>query len=82
MEEVAAFDDVKRILREYFSVPEEEITLDARLVDLGLDSLDVVELTMEVEDLYNVQIPNDEYMPWERVQNVVNHIVLHKLKKG
>lgn len=28
--------------------------------DLGMDSLDVVELIIEVEKLYNIQIPDDE----------------------
>jgi acyl carrier protein len=38
-----------------------EFGLDSKLVDIGLDSLDVVEIVFEIEDKYRIQLPqNDE----------------------
>ncbi len=38
-----------------------EFGLDSKLVDVGLDSLDVVEIVFEIEDKYGIQLPqNDE----------------------
>jgi len=35
------------------------LTREDRLVDLGLDSLDVVEVQLALEDKYNVDIPDN-----------------------
>ena len=40
--------------------------------DLGLDSLDVVELLMELEKKYKIRIPDDELERVVTVQDVVN----------
>lgn len=52
------------------------MTLDAHFVnDLGLDSLDQVEITMAVEDEFNIEIPDKEadeiYTPRQAVEVVL-----------
>jgi len=38
-----------------------EFGLDSKLAEIGLDSLDVVEVVFEIEDKYHIQLPqNDE----------------------
>ena len=38
-----------------------EFSLDSKLVEIGLDSLDVIEIVFEIEDKYAIQLPqNDE----------------------
>lgn len=38
-----------------------EFGLDSQLMEIGLDSLDVVEIVFEIEDKYRIQLPkNDE----------------------
>ena len=38
-----------------------EFSLDSKLVEIGLDSLDVIEIVFEIEDKYGIQLPqNDE----------------------
>ena len=38
-----------------------EFDLDSKLTEIGLDSLDVVEIVFEIEDKYQIQLPqNDE----------------------
>ena len=51
---------VKSIIVEKFGVAESEVTMEASFTnDLGADSLDTVELIMEIEDEFGVSIPDD-----------------------
>ena len=45
-------EEIKNILEWKCGVPEEYITANASWDYLGIDSLDIVELTMEVEKVY------------------------------
>ena len=51
---------VKAIIVEKFGVSESEVTNEASFTnDLGADSLDTVELIMEIEDEFGISIPDD-----------------------
>lgn len=57
MSEIA--DRVREIIAEQLMVDLEEITDEASFVnDLGADSLDTVELIMEFEDEFGIEIPD------------------------
>ncbi|MBQ5663204.1 MAG: acyl carrier protein, partial [Bacteroidaceae bacterium] len=48
------------IIVEKFGVAESEVTMEASFTnDLGADSLDTVELIMEIEDEFGISIPDD-----------------------
>jgi acyl carrier protein len=49
-----------RILTGTFGVPDAEVTPQATFESLGLDSLDVVELTLVVEEELGVKIEDEE----------------------
>tara|TARA_B100001094_G_C17471280_1_gene457455 strand:- start:206 stop:436 length:231 start_codon:yes stop_codon:yes gene_type:complete len=52
---------VKAIIVDKLGVSETEVTLTASFTDdLGADSLDTVELIMEFEKEFNIQIPDDK----------------------
>lgn len=52
---------VKAIIIEKFGVSESEVTSDANFTnDLGADSLDRVELVMNIEDEFGISIPEDQ----------------------
>lgn len=56
------------ILVEQLGVTPEQLTANARIQeDLGADSLTVMEITMAVEDRFNLSIPDEQ---WERVRTV------------
>ena len=37
-----------------------EFALDSKLADIGLDSLDVVEMVFEIEDKFSIQLPQSD----------------------
>ena len=52
---------VKAIIVDKLGVDESEVTNEASFTnDLGADSLDTVELIMELEKEFNIQIPDDQ----------------------
>ena len=53
------FDKVQALLTKKFSVPAENIRLDSTLESLGLDSLDLIEALFEIEDEFNIRLPQD-----------------------
>jgi acyl carrier protein len=61
------YDDIKNLLVSTFKVPPGEIHPDATLEDLGLDSLDVVELAAVLKDRLGVQVSEDELADLMRV---------------
>lgn len=52
-------DRVRKVLLDYVKNPETEITLDAAFVDLGLDSLDGLEMMFDLESEFDVAIPDE-----------------------
>ena len=59
MSEISA--KVKAIIVEKLVIDESEVTDDSNFMsDLGADSLDTVELIMEFEKEFDLQIPDDE----------------------
>lgn len=67
-------DQVRTVLIEQLGVDESEITLEALLEDdLAADAIDQVEITMALEQLYNIGIP-DELA--ERVKTVADLVAL------
>ena len=54
-------NSVKAIIVDKLGVSEAEVTLEASFTnDLGADSLDTVELIMEFEKEFDIQIPDDQ----------------------
>ena len=54
-------DQVKQILVQQLGVDEGQVTPEASFQDdLDADSLDLVELIMELEDQFGVKIPDEE----------------------
>jgi len=49
-------DKVKSLLAEHLEMEESEITMETTFEDLGVDSLDAVEIMMEMEDEFDIEI--------------------------
>ncbi len=54
-------EQVKKIVAEQLMVELDEVTEDASFIeDLGADSLDTVEMIMEIEDEFGIEIPDED----------------------
>ena len=54
------FEKLAALLAEQFSVDADSITMDTTFEDLGADSLDIVEMTMAVEEEFGLEDMADE----------------------
>ena len=58
---MANFDKVKDIIVDKLGIDEEKVTKEASFKDdLGADWLDIAELVMELEDEFEMEIPDEE----------------------
>ncbi|PXW92560.1 acyl carrier protein [Streptohalobacillus salinus] len=69
------FDRVKKIVVDRLDVEEDKVTMEASFKDdLEADSLDVVELVMELEDEFDMEIADEEAENIKTVADAVNYI--------
>jgi acyl carrier protein len=72
---VSVEEKVIGIVSEQLQIPKEEISPDKSFVDdLKADSLDVVELVMEFEDVFKITIPDEDYEKIKTVGDAVKYI--------
>ena len=66
---------VKKIIIEKLGAAEDEVVPEASFTnDLGADSLDTVELIMELEREFDISIPDDQAETILNVQEAINFI--------
>lgn len=76
---VIVVDDIKEkvidIVSEQMGIERSQITAESSFVnDLGADSLDTVELVMEFEDAFNIQVPDEDAEKIQTVGEAVTYI--------
>lgn len=72
---MTTFERVRKVIAKRLDKSEEEITPEAAFVeDLGADSLDVVELVMELENEFEIEIPDEESEKIRTVGDAVKYI--------
>lgn len=70
---------VKKIIVDRLGVEESQVTPEATFKDdLGADSLDVVELVMELEDEFDMEISDEDAEKIVTVGDVVEYIKSHQ----
>lgn len=69
------FDKVRAIIAEELGIEEDEIKLESDISeDLGADSLDAIELIMEIESQFDVEIADSEATKIKQVSDIVNFL--------
>ena len=69
-------DKVIEIVCKQLGVPKEKVQTETSFVnDLGADSLDTVELVMEFEDEFDMNIPDEEAEKIQTVGAAIDYIV-------
>tara|TARA_B100000700_G_C14788112_1_gene734497 strand:- start:91 stop:357 length:267 start_codon:yes stop_codon:yes gene_type:complete len=72
---MSTFEKVKEIIIDKLGVEEDSIKSEAHFVnDLGADSLDTVELIMELEEEFSIEIPDEDAENITTVSAAVEYI--------
>jgi len=75
--------EVKKIIEDKLGVNSEQITMEASFIDdLGADSLDQVELVMDFEDKFEVDIPDEDAEKMRTVGEAISYLKERLAEKG
>ncbi len=75
----ATEEKVKEIIVKQMGVKAEQISKETSFInDLGADSLDTVELIMEFEDAFDMNIPDEDAEKIRTVGDAIKYIEEHK----
>jgi len=76
---MSTYDKVKEIIIDKLGVEEKKIASEASFVDdLGADSLDTVELIMQLEEEFGIEIPDEDAEKITTVQLAVDYLDSNK----
>jgi acyl carrier protein len=68
-------EKVIKLVMEQLDVTKEECVLEASFIDdLGADSLDIVELLMEMEEAFGVEIADEELEKISTIKDVIDFL--------
>ena len=66
---------VNEVLANFVQIAKgKEVTLESNVKELGLDSLDIVDLLMDMEEKYDIEFENEEMTDLVTVNDVVKAI--------
>ena len=68
------FERLKKIVIEQLGIDEDLVKPDTALSDLGVDSLDLAELVMTLEDEYDIHIEDVDMEKISTIEDVLNYI--------
>lgn len=69
------FKRVQKVTMAQLDKPEDAVTMEARFEqDLSADSLDIVELVMQLEEEFGIEIPDEDANGIKSVGEAVNYI--------
>lgn len=72
-------EKVKELMVEALELDADEITLDSKFKeDLNIDSLDLFEMVMSLEEEFDIEIPSEDLQGIVSVGDLVNYIEAHK----
>ena len=68
------FEQIKKILVEQLDIDEDIVTPETTIEDLGVDSLDLVEAVMTIEDTFNIKIEDSDLESLKTVNDFVAYV--------
>ncbi|NPV88445.1 acyl carrier protein [Coprothermobacteraceae bacterium] len=82
MEREKIFNELKKILKDTAPIVDEKITMDADLVnDLNLDSLDMVDMALSVEQIFGFEFTDEQLRNIKTIRDVIAVIESHMYTK-
>lgn len=65
-------DFLKKEFINYSDFELDGVNLDTELNEIGLDSLDLIEIAMDLEHEFTIDIYDDEVNAWNKVEDIIN----------
>jgi len=76
-------DDIRRVIQKRLDVAEDRVTLDASFrEDLGADSLALMDLSLAIEEAFDIDIPEEEADKIRTVRDAVDYIETQVRARG
>ena len=73
------FEEIKLVIAKSLNLKEDEVALESRLDDnLGIDSLNTIELIMDLEDKFKLTIEESEAQKFVTIKDIVDFIEANK----
>ncbi len=69
---------MKKIVANTLRIDEKQVSIETDLRELGADSLDIAELLMELEDHFEISIPNEDTAEFLSLKTAVDYITAKK----
>lgn len=67
--------DIKQIILDNIeNIKIEDISLDKTLQDIGGDSLDSVEIVIDIESKFNINVNDQDFNEIHTVQDIINYV--------
>lgn len=71
-------DKVKEIIVDKLAIDSKEVVNEAKLTDLGADSLDAVEIIMEIEQEFDLKVPDEQAEKLTTVGEIIEYLEREK----
>lgn len=69
------FEKIREIIVDQLGVSEDEVTLTTSLKEeLGVDSLDLFEIIMQLEEAFGVEIPSEDLVDAVTIEDVIKYL--------
>ena len=75
---MSLINDIFKVISKSLNISEEAISVDTLLEDdLGADSLDIMELFLNIEEAFQIEIPDEDMFEILTVGDLVKYLELH-----
>ena len=72
------YDKIADILSKQLHIDKAKITEDSNIMEnLGADSLDVVEISMAIEQEFNISVPDDDIVNFKTPRDIIEYLEKH-----
>ena len=69
------FEKIADVVRNHLSLDESiQITPETSLKDMKIDSLDVIEIIMKIEDCFEIEIPDEKFNEFRNLGDIAEYI--------
>ena len=68
------FEKIRAMICEEYEIDEDEVTPETNLEDLNFDSLDMIEIAMDIEDEFNVEVPDEVLEKFITIGDIVEFL--------